>query len=250
MAGEERRNDPRYPMVLQVAWPEEPGQIANCTENLSRGGLFVQTDMAGEVGQAVKLRLSFPELLAPMEMEAVVAWVRPASPCAPAGLGVRVQDKNPGYRAYLERLAQAAAGKLRQKPRRDQPYRMVIVDDNRLCLEIYQDAVRAAEDLAPGESRLIDVRVAVRGQQALDMLRERHADLVMTDLNMPGMGGLDMIRRIRSLELQPRPAILVVSSFSGPGDRQEAIGAGADACLSKPARLVDIASTVRALLSM
>ncbi|HUB06086.1 MAG TPA: TIGR02266 family protein [Myxococcales bacterium] len=250
MAGEERRIDPRFPMVLQVAWPQDPGQIADCTENLSRGGLFVQTEVTAEIGEPVRLRLSFPELLAPMEMEAVVAWIRPASPHAPAGLGVRVADKNPGYRAYLERLAQAAAGTLRQRPKRDTPYRMLIVDDNRLCLEIYQDAVRAAEDLAPGEGRLIEVRVAVRGQQALEMLHERPAELVMTDLNMPGMGGLELIRRVRKLALQPRPAILVVSSFAAPDDRQEAVQAGADACLSKPAKLVDIASTVRALLSL
>ncbi len=250
MAGEERRVDPRYPMVLQVAWPDDPAQIADCTENLSRGGLFVQTDAPGELGQSVRLRLSFPELLAPMEMEGVVAWVRKASGEGPAGLGVRVEEKNPGYRAYLERLAAAAAGKRDGRVKRAQPYRMLIVDDRRFCLELYQEAIREAEDLAPGEPRLIEVNVAVRGHQALELLRERPADLVMTDLNMPGMHGFEFIRAIRALPQQPSPRILVVSSFVAATDRQEAIKAGADACLGKPTKLVDIASTVKTLLSL
>jgi uncharacterized protein (TIGR02266 family) len=237
-------------MVLQVAWPEDPSQVADCTENLSRGGLFVQTDLSAALGQPVRLRLSFPELLAPMEMEGVVAWVRKASKEGPAGLGVRVQDKNPGYKAYLERLATAAAGKREGKIQRAEPYRMLIVDDSRFCLEIYQEAIREAEDLAPGEKRLIEVEVAVRAQQALELLRQRPMDLVMTDLNMPGMNGFDFIRAIRALPQKPIPRILVVSSFVAATDRGDAIAAGADACLGKPTKLVDIASTVKALLSL
>jgi uncharacterized protein (TIGR02266 family) len=237
-------------MVLQVAWPEDPKQIADCSENLSRGGLFIQTDAVAALGQPVRLRLSFPDLLVPMEVEGVVAWVRSASESEPAGLGVRIQDKNPGYRAYLERLAAAAAGKRDGVPKRAQPYRMLIVDDNRFCLELYQGAIRDAEDLAPGQPRIIEVEVAVRGQQALQLLQKRSVDLVMTDLDMPGMNGFELIRAIRALPAQPGPRILVVSSFVSASDREKAVAAGADACLGKPTALVDLVKTVKALLSL
>ena len=249
MGGEEKRLDPRYPMVLQVAWPEDPKQIADCSENLSRGGLFVQTDAVAVLGQPVRLRLSFPDLLVPMEVEGVVAWVRKASEKEPAGLGVRIQDKNPGYRTYLERLAAAAAGK-RGQIKRAQPYRMVIVDDNRFCLELYQGAIRDAEDLEPGQPRLIEVEVAVRAHQALELLKKRPADLVMTDLDMPGMNGLELIKAIRAMPEKPGPRILVVSSFVSATDREKAIAAGADACLGKPTELVDLVKTVKALLTL
>ncbi len=250
MPGVERRVDRRYPMVLQVRWPENPDQWPDCTENLSRGGLFVQTEMSAQVGQPVRLELSFPDLLAPLEISAQVTWVRRASPGVPAGIGVRMAEGAPDARAYLERLSSAAERGPGGKPKRTEPYRMIIVDDSRLCLELFQDAVRAAEDLAPGERRLIDVRVALRAQAALEMLRERPADLVMTDLQMPGMNGIELIREIRALSAEPRPHIVAVSGFSGPRDREDAIAAGADACIGKPAKLVDIASTVRALLAL
>jgi uncharacterized protein (TIGR02266 family) len=232
-----------------VAWPEDPKQIADCSENLSRGGLFVQTDAVAVLGQPVRLRLSFPDLLVPMEVEGVVAWVRKASEKEPAGLGVRIQDKNPGYRTYLERLAAAAAGK-RGQIKRAQPYRMVIVDDNRFCLELYQGAIRDAEDLEPGQPRLIEVEVAVRAHQALELLKKRPADLVMTDLDMPGMNGLELIKAIRAMPEKPGPRILVLSSFVSATDREKAIAAGADACLGKPTELVDLVKTVKALLTL
>ncbi len=250
MGGEERRVDPRYPLVLQVAWPDDPDQIADCSENLSRGGLFVQTDASAVLGQPVRLRLSFPDLLVPMEVEGVVAWVRKASDKEPAGLGVRIEDKTPGYRTYLERLAAAAAGKRQGKLTRTKPYRMLIVDDNRFCLELYQGAIRDSEDLAPGQPRLIEVEVAVRALQALKLLQQRPVDLVMTDLDMPGMDGFGLIRAIRALPEKPGPRILVVSSFVSSTDRQQAIAAGADACLGKPTELLDLVKTVKALLSL
>lgn len=237
-------------MVLQVAWPEDPAQIADCSENLSRGGLFVQTDAVAALGQRVRLRLSFPDLLVPMEIEGVVAWVRKASEQEPAGLGVRIEDKTPSYRAYLERLAAAASGKRDGQIKRAQPYRMLLVDDSRLSLEIHQAAIREAEGLAPGEPRLIEVEVAVRAQQALDLLRQRPVDLVMTDLNMPGMSGLDFIHAIRALPGKQAPRILVVSSFFAATDREQAISAGADACLRKPTDLDNLVKTVKALLSL
>jgi len=175
--------------------------------------------------------------------------VRKASEKEPAGLGVRIQDKNPGYRTYLERLAAAAAGK-RGQIKRAQPYRMVIVDDNRFCLELYQGAIRDAEDLEPGQPRLIEVEVAVRAHQALELLKKRPADLVMTDLDMPGMNGLELIKAIRAMPEKPGPRILVVSSFVSATDREKAIAAGADACLGKPTELVDLVKTVKALLTL
>jgi CheY-like chemotaxis protein len=75
---------------------------------------------------------------------------------------------------------------------------------------------------------------ALNARQAITLLGELTPDLILTDVMMPDVDGLSMIRRLRSHpELSEIPTI-VLSAKSEPEDLHAAFEAGADACLPKP----------------
>src|SRR5262245_18553315 len=89
---EDKRQHTRVPAVLRVDYPHGL-PVRDVTENLSGGGLFVQTEQAFVVGDQVRLALSFPRLLDPVEVTGTVAWVRLADPDQPGGVGIRVEEE-------------------------------------------------------------------------------------------------------------------------------------------------------------
>jgi two-component system KDP operon response regulator KdpE len=83
------------------------------------------------------------------------------------------------------------------------------------------------------------------GEEALDLLRERTLDLILLDLNMPGMGGLDTCRAIRSGWDVP---IIIVSVRDSDKDKVEALDAGADDFVTKPFSTDELMARIRAAL--
>jgi len=83
------------------------------------------------------------------------------------------------------------------------------------------------------------------GEEALDLLRERTVDLILLDLNMPGMGGLDTCRAIRNGWDVP---IIIVSVRDSDKDKVEALDAGADDFVCKPFSTDELMARIRAAL--
>jgi two-component system KDP operon response regulator KdpE len=83
------------------------------------------------------------------------------------------------------------------------------------------------------------------GEEALELLREHTVDLILLDLNMPGMGGLDTCRAIRSGWDVP---IIVVSVRESDRDKVEALDAGADDFVTKPFSFDELMARIRAAL--
>jgi two-component system KDP operon response regulator KdpE len=83
------------------------------------------------------------------------------------------------------------------------------------------------------------------GEEALDTMRHRTVDLVLMDLDMPGMGGLEACRAIRNGWDVP---IIVVSVLNTDHDKIEALDAGADDYVNKPFSFEELLARVRAHL--
>jgi len=83
------------------------------------------------------------------------------------------------------------------------------------------------------------------GEQALELLRRETVDLVLLDLNMPGMGGIETCRAIRAA--WNMPIIIVSVRESGP-DKVEALDAGADDYVTKPFSFEELMARIRAAL--
>jgi uncharacterized protein (TIGR02266 family) len=246
-APDDQRRHARLPLVLRVEYPDH-ARLRDVTENLSRGGLFVQTERAFEKGQEVAVALSFPGLLNPVEVLGVVAWVRPGSTEQPGGIGIRVErDQDRQRLGEILSSAGLQSGAAQQAALPAEGYRVLIVEDNPHIVEMYSYVLKKlASGVLEGKVPL-EVHFAADGHHALQLLRGSRFSLVMTDLYMPVMDGFALIERIREEEaLRTIPVVAI--SAGGPEARERAMQLGVDIYLRKPVRFAEVLETVKQLL--
>jgi CheY-like chemotaxis protein len=92
-----------------------------------------------------------------------------------------------------------------------------------------------------------EVMVAENGLIGLDMARRERPDLIVTDVNMPGMGGVEMVKAVRAEPLMAHVKILMLTSESSVEAETEGLAAGADDYILKPVEPRRLAARVRAL---
>jgi len=244
--GQEKRTDPRVPLLLRVEYPGHERGVRDATENLSAGGLFVRTERPLALGERLPLQISFPGLLDPVTVEVEVVRARRAGPEGPAGVALQVPAERVEDRRALARLAElAVAGPGPAATART--FRILVVEDNPHVVEMYQYALRKLRTAAGGVT--LQVRFAGNGHEALAALAEAPADLVMADLYMPVMDGFTLVERLRADPEHAGVPILVISA-GGADARQQALELGVDVYLQKPVQFADILGTVRALLRL
>ncbi|MHA7815412.1 MAG: response regulator [Pseudohaliea sp.] len=79
-----------------------------------------------------------------------------------------------------------------------------------------------------------DVVEAVDGSDGLEKVREHQVDLALVDVNMPSMGGIEMVREMRTLPQYARTPILMLTTESSDEKKQEGRQAGATGWIVKP----------------
>ena len=102
--------------------------------------------------------------------------------------------------------------------------RILVVDDALTVRELQRSILQRAG---------FDVRVATDGRQALTMLGEEPADLVLTDIEMPNMDGFALTEAIRAQPALTNLPVLILSSRSSDADRQRGLDVGADGYIIK-----------------
>jgi len=101
----------------------------------------------------------------------------------------------------------------------------------------------------------LDVVVAASGEEALEIHHRTPADVLVTDLNLPGMTGVDLMRRLAPVEGEgnepkvPPPAVIVVTGVASIGSAIDALKLGAADSLQKPLDPARLVSLVRELLA-
>ena len=113
--------------------------------------------------------------------------------------------------------------------------RILLVEDNVLnaitmtrSLELYGYHVIQAND----------------GIEAFEMVQKNHPDIILMDIQIPKMDGLEVIRRVKAeVELRDIP-IIALTAFAMPGDKEVCLEAGADAYLSKPVRWEELVNMI------
>jgi CheY-like chemotaxis protein len=103
--------------------------------------------------------------------------------------------------------------------------KILIVDD--------EDNVRrlVAATLAGGNYQLLQAR---NGQEALDVIRREHPMLVLLDLQMPGVDGIEVCRQVKSDPALKQTLVVVLTALVQAETRRRATLAGADTFLTKP----------------
>jgi DNA-binding response OmpR family regulator len=112
---------------------------------------------------------------------------------------------------------------------------------------IAEDDAPAAKFLSGGfEAEHYDVRVASAGGQVSPMIENGRCDLLILDLTMPGVSGLEVLRQVRAVK--PYLPVLFVTGGIRVEDRVGGLDSGADDCLTKPFAFAELSARVRALL--
>ena len=114
--------------------------------------------------------------------------------------------------------------------------RILVVDDEFQITRVLKRSLGAHR---------FDVRTAADGESALDLFRDFRPDLVITDLSMPEMSGIDLCREIRKTSAVP---IIVLSVRGEEQTKVEALDAGADDYITKPFGMNELLARVRAAL--
>jgi CheY-like chemotaxis protein len=99
------------------------------------------------------------------------------------------------------------------------------------------------------ESRGYHLILANNGQQAIDLVRVQRPDLIVMDIQMPGMDGLEAMRHIRDDWQFGDIPIIALTALAMPGDRETCLAAGANEYLSKPVKLKQLALTIQQVLA-
>lgn len=116
---------------------------------------------------------------------------------------------------------------------------VLVIDDQRDLAELVERAL-----MQEG----FDVIIATDGASGLSIAKEHHPDLVILDLTMPGMDGLEVCKRLRADPRRGRVPILVLSARASEADRVMGLETGADDYVIKPFGAKELVARVKALL--
>ncbi|MCW3797659.1 response regulator [Sphingomonas sp. BN140010] len=117
--------------------------------------------------------------------------------------------------------------------------RILVVEDNALNIKLFCDllAAHGHEPNAVTDSR-----------QALERAREFRPELIITDIQLPHVNGMELIHDFRADEALKEVPIMAVTAYAGAGDEDRVRAAGASAYVSKPISVVRFVEEVTALL--
>jgi two-component system cell cycle response regulator DivK len=115
---------------------------------------------------------------------------------------------------------------------------ILYVEDNELNRKIVRDLLRHTS------YRLLE---AVDGETGITTALTEHPDLILMDVQLPKVSGIDAIRTLRAAPVMAETPIIAITSFALSGDQQKAKEAGASAYLAKPYSPFDLLALIRKL---
>jgi two-component system, chemotaxis family, chemotaxis protein CheY len=121
--------------------------------------------------------------------------------------------------------------------------RTLIVDDSSVMRKIVERALRQA-----GLDLLV-VHEAGSGIEGLDVLKAKQVDLILSDINMPSMDGLEFLRQIRELNLAPGVPVVMITTESSEEHVKQAILSGAQGYIRKPFTAEQVKERILPLLN-
>ena len=122
----------------------------------------------------------------------------------------------------------------------DNPKRILIVEDNEIDVRLLKDIL---------ETRGYNILQTKEGLEAIDLAVVNLPDLILMDIQLPDMSGLEVTRRLRGDERSRRIPIIAVTAFAMGWHEREALDSGCDAYLSKPITILGFLRTVESFLS-
>lgn len=109
--------------------------------------------------------------------------------------------------------------------------KVLIVDDEKDIQPLFEQRFR--KEIRKGELEMV---FAFSGEEALNMLNDKlhEAVLILSDINMPGMNGLELLEQIKSKHKDPPPLVMMITAYGDQDNYNKAMELGADDFLTKP----------------
>ena len=117
--------------------------------------------------------------------------------------------------------------------------RVMIVEDNELNMKLFNDLL---------ESQSYETIQTQNGLEALDLARQHHPDLILMDIQLPEVSGLEVTKWLKEDESLQRIPVIAVTAFAMKGDEDRIRQGGCEAYISKPIEVVKFLETVRSYL--
>jgi two-component system, cell cycle response regulator DivK len=112
---------------------------------------------------------------------------------------------------------------------------VLVVEDNDLNRRVFHDLL---------DIHGYNVLEAQEGAEALKLARQHHPDLIVMDIKLPGMSGLEVTKWIREDDLLKATPIIAVTALAHWGDQQKIRDAGCDAYIAKPMSTSNFLKTI------
>ena len=118
--------------------------------------------------------------------------------------------------------------------------RILIVEDNELHFRLLNDLL---------EVHSYKILKTEYGREAVKLARNNSPDLILMDIKLPDLSGLDVTRLLKQDDQTKRIPIIAVTAFAMPGDERKALESGCDGYISKPVMIHSFLHTVQRFLS-
>jgi two-component system, cell cycle response regulator DivK len=113
---------------------------------------------------------------------------------------------------------------------------VLVVEDNEKNMKLFRDVLQATG------YRTLE---ATTGTQAVELATEHAPDLVLMDIQLPDIDGVDALRRLRAEERTGSIPVLALTAQAMHGDRERFLAAGFDGYLAKPLNVLELVGAVR-----
>jgi two-component system, cell cycle response regulator DivK len=124
-------------------------------------------------------------------------------------------------------------------PEKIMPKKIMIVEDNELNLKLFTDLLRAHQFTVEGVKD---------GRLALEQAKMFAPDMVIMDIQLPHVSGLELIEAMQKDAMLSAIPVLAVTAYAGKGDEERIMAAGARGYLSKPVGMVKFLEAVRGIV--
>lgn len=118
--------------------------------------------------------------------------------------------------------------------------RILVIEDNELNLKLFCDLLRAHGH---------ETRAVRDGRDAVAIARDMRPDLIITDIQLPFISGIELIESLRSDAALAHVPVMAVTAYSAPGDEERITAKGATAYVSKPIAVLQFMALVDRLLA-
>ena len=123
--------------------------------------------------------------------------------------------------------------------------KILVVDDEKDIQPLFEQRFR--KEIRSGE---MEFAFAFSGEEAMQFLEKNlhEAVLILSDINMPGMSGLELLSRIKARHREPPPTVMMISAYGDQENYKKAMDLGADDFISKPVDFVVLKEKIKKIV--